>query len=110
MQLDSPKPENFSICPTCHHVQGRVTGQLIPSKDRIVLFQSCDCVWAEGRRTGIFPTRWSGFDFNEIWTLCYGCGAELLSSGSRWSVWLCKRCKAYVKRLHQVCGFTVVPI
>ena len=109
--LDSPHPENFSICPACHRLQGRVTGRHDASgQDHVVLAQSCDCVRAEGRRTGVFPERWPGFDFNEVWTLCYGCGAELLSSGSRWSVWLCKRCKAYVHRLHQLSGVAVVPL
>jgi hypothetical protein len=101
--LEPPRPEEFTICPTCHRLQGQVAG-------RPELVQSCECVWAEGRRTGIFPPRWPGFDFNEAWTLCHGCGAEVLPSGSRWSVWVCKPCKAGVRRLHQVCGVDVVPV
>ena len=109
--LDWPHPENFRICRACHQLQGRVTGRPgTPGQDRVVLVQSCDCVGAEARRPGVVPERWPGFDFNEVWTLCYGGGAELLSSGSRWSVWLCERSKAYVHRLHQVCGVAVVPI
>jgi hypothetical protein len=109
--LDLPHPENFTICRACHRLQGRVTGRRDePGRERVELVQSCDCVWAEGRRTGVFPERWPVRDFNEVWTLCHGCGAELLSSGSKWSTWLCERCKACVRRLHQVCGFAVVPI
>jgi hypothetical protein len=109
--LDPPHPEEFTICPTCHRLQGQVAGRRNDAtQDRVVLVQSCECVWAEGRRTGIFPPRWPGYDLNEVWTLCYGCGAEVLARGSRWSVWFCVPCKAGVRRLHEVCGGDVVPI
>ena len=109
--LDPPDPEDFTICPTCRRLQGHVEGRRTEStQDRVVLVQSCGCAWAEGRRAGIFPAPWPGFDLNEVWTLCYGCGAELLASGSRWAVWFCERCKDHVRRLHQVCGVHVVPI
>lgn len=98
--LDPPHPEKFTICPTCHRLQGQVAGRRNDAtRERVVLVQSCDCVGAEGRRPGPSPPRWPGYDFNEAWTLCYGCGAEVLASGSRWSVWFCEPCKAGVRRL-----------
>jgi hypothetical protein len=109
--LDPPHPEEFTICPTCHRLQGQVAGRRADAtRDRVVLVQSCECAWVEGRRTGIFPPRWPGYDLNEAWTLCYGCGAEVLASGSRWSVWFCEPCKAGVRRLHQICGVHVIPL
>ena len=53
---------------------------------------------------------WRGFDFNEVFTLCYGCGVELLRSGSRWSVWFCDPCKRSVSSLNEVCQSYVIPI
>ena len=103
-----PHPENFTICPTCYRLQGRVS-HVQPGGDHPALEQSCACARAEGRRSGIVPARWPGFDFNEVWTLCYSCGAALLESGSRWSVWFCEHCKERVRRLHQVCGAYVIP-
>ncbi len=109
MRYAAPQAEDFTICPTCYRLRGSVRedgGTQVP----VVLVQDCDCAWAVGRRTGSFPERWLGYDVNQVWELCYGCGAEVLPSGSRWSVWFCTDCTERVRRLHTACGAYVIPI
>jgi hypothetical protein len=89
---------------------------------RTVPFRLC------GRCTGIFEVgprryrrqrcrcedqedeRWPGFDVNERVTLCRCCAAEVLHSGSRWSVWFCPDCLERIKALHDRLGGTLIPI
>ena len=54
--------------------------------------------------------RWPGFDINEIVTLCYCCGREVLKSGSKWSVWFCQECKESVMTLNAFAQRTIIPI
>lgn len=37
--------------------------------------------------------RWPGHDFNEHALLCLCCGLEVVSSGSRWSSYVCRECQ-----------------
>lgn len=53
---------------------------------------------------------WDGFDYNEVVTLCYCCGTELLRSGSRWSVWFCEQCKERVVEFNTEADRTIIPI
>ena len=54
--------------------------------------------------------RWPRFDFNKIFELCNCCGAELLRSGSKFSIWFCDQCKEYVRQLHARTGRYLIPI
>jgi ADP-ribosylglycohydrolase len=54
--------------------------------------------------------KWSGFDFNELVSLCYCCGQEVLKSGSRWSTWFCEDCKHKVIQLNAQVQRCVIPI
>ena len=53
---------------------------------------------------------WGGFDFNEVITLCYCCGAVLLASGCKWGTWFCEDCKPRMVAINDVCGRYVVPL
>jgi len=95
---------SFHICGICYTLCGCVEGN---SEQR----QECACIWSQVR-AGLRPppTPWPGFDFPKAAELCYGCGAEVLSSGSRWSVWFCDECKEQVCALHQRHQRYLIPI
>jgi hypothetical protein len=95
---------SFKICRVCHTLCGCVWGN---SERR----QECACIWSQVR-AGLRPalTRWPGFDFPKAAELCYCCGAEVLNSGSRWSVWFCNECKEHVRLLHQRHRRDLIPI
>ena len=54
--------------------------------------------------------KWQGFDFNEAITLCHCCGQEVLSSGTKWSVWFCSPCKKRVVGFNTQYQQTIIPI
>jgi hypothetical protein len=95
---------SFQICGVCYTLYGCVGGN---SKQR----QECECIRSQ-MRAGLrpSPTPWTSFDFPEAATLCYGCGAEVLRSGSRWSVWFCDACKEQVRVLHQRHRRYLIPV
>ena len=95
---------SFHICGVCYTLRGCIGGN---SERR----QECDCARSQVR-AGLrpSPTPWPGFDFEEAATLCYCCGAEVLRSGSRWSVWFCDSCKEQVRVLHQRYRRYLIPI
>lgn len=96
----------LKICGRCSALRGRWT-----DRHGQIHTQGCECKCAGTRgvaRRG--RTTWPGFDFNKIAELCYCCGAEVLRSGSRWSVWFCSDCKARVDAVHRRTGGTVIPI
>jgi hypothetical protein len=45
--------------------------------------------------------KWLGFDYREIIELCHCCSQQLLTSGSRWSVFFCEDCKRKVIELNK---------
>lgn len=94
---------SFKICGVCYTLCG--------CKGDCEQRQECACTWAQVR-AGLrpSPTPWPGFDFPEVATLCYCCGAEVLRSGSRWSVWFCDACKEQVRVLHQRHRRYLIPI
>jgi hypothetical protein len=53
---------------------------------------------------------WVGFDFNTEVELCYCCGAEAITSGSRWSSFYCEECREQVLKLNRSVGRWVIPI
>jgi hypothetical protein len=54
--------------------------------------------------------RWTGFDFNEVITLCYCCGAVLLPSGGRFDTWFCGECTPRMEAINDVRGQYVIPV
>ncbi|HWW53634.1 MAG TPA: hypothetical protein VNY84_07690 [Acidimicrobiales bacterium] len=85
--------DDLVICPTCFCLRGPVgDGRL----------QRCTCERVDDR--------WPGYDFNQAWELCHCCGAEVLKSGSRWSLWFCEECNARVLAFNEVAGPRVIPI
>jgi hypothetical protein len=72
--------------------------------------QLCACQSSTLREQRIEIDQWIGFDFNELATLCYGCGTQVLRSGWRFSVWFCDDCKARVRRINEEFQFALIPI
>ncbi|MBI3266938.1 MAG: hypothetical protein HYZ67_07810 [Chlamydiae bacterium] len=102
--------EDAKICSSCLDIYGFVYSKMG------VFYQKCDskCLNRDLKKGMLLSEkkqkRWDGFDFNEFVTLCYCCGAELLKSGSRWSVWFCEACKKRVLEFNQEMGTSVIPI
>ena len=87
----------MQICRTCYKVFG-------PWSEYGSEFEhGCDC-------NRFDQPRWEIGDYNERTTLCYGCGIELLKSGTRWSIWFCDFCKARTIKLNDLCGRYVIPV
>jgi len=84
------------VCRTC----GKLSGEFF--KNGSSVRQQCKCEKTD-------EDRWLGFDFNEIVTLCYGCGLAVLPSGSRYSLWFCEPCKQTVCALNDACNAYVIP-
>ena len=95
----------FKICGACYELRGF---WLYQGRE---LQQECECTYSRVR-AGFqpAPARWPVNDFNEVVTLCYCCGAELLRSGSKWSVWFCEECKGRVRALNVRYQRCLIPI
>ena len=74
------------------------------------LDQPCSQECREKKGDSAPSLRWEKFDFNEAVTLCYCCGAELLRSGLRWSVWFCPECKDRVIEINRFLQTYWIPI
>ncbi len=96
---------SFKICRSCHTLRGTWRYQ------NRKLQQHCECTYARVR-AGIqrAPAQWPVCDFNEVATLCDCCGAQLLESGSRWSIWFCRECKARIVALNMRYQRCLIPI
>jgi hypothetical protein len=64
--------------------------------------QRCRC------QAGDEPT-WSGSDFNEHVHLCECCRTEVVTSGTKWSSFLCGECKARAVAVNERARATIVP-
>jgi len=95
----------LSICQWCYRLFGfwryRSGGRA-----QAVWEQLCSC--SRGPRSE--RPNWPGFDYNNVVELCKCCGAELLQSGSKWSVWFCDECKRNVTELNGTAGFALISI
>jgi hypothetical protein len=98
---------SFEVCVRCYELHGPFDHAWKGTQYRFV--QECRCE-REARPDGERQPTWMSFDFNDGAELCYGCGAELLRSGSRFSVWFCGPCKARVAECNRAAGVAVVPI
>ncbi|MDH7512837.1 MAG: hypothetical protein QHH14_07825 [Clostridiales bacterium] len=101
--------EEMKVCLTCGEIFGdwryeEEIGEIFPKYVSLSGHQKCTC------KRDREEEKWPGFDFNEALTLCYGCGAELLISGSRWSVWFCESCKESVISFNSLLGSPLIPL
>jgi len=133
---DGVEAENFinyvdysqmKICSRCCEVYGHwkyqpniielFTEEELLGKDRLygvehLRYQQCSCK----DKTAVVPGpenpewAWLGFDYEKIIELCRCCGSEILTSGSRWSVFFCKDCKNKVAELNGQFQKAIVPI
>jgi len=87
--LMHPIYDQMKICKVCRFVYG----PLKFVEDNREFYQPCECNSAYSWRNEKSLQRAFNLDLDEIITLCYSCGTELISSGTRWSVWFCKFCK-----------------
>lgn len=55
-------------------------------------------------------SRWQGYDYNEVVCLCSCCGATLLRSGSKFSVWFCGDCKDRAVHVNRFLQAYVLPV
>ena len=95
----------MKVCADCGKVHGswKEKGMFNPTFQ-----QRCGC--ENRKRTTDNSEKWPGFDFNEVVTLCYCCGSDLLTSGSRWSVWFCKECAKKISTVNHNIGLWLIPI
>ena len=107
----------MAVCGDCFEIYGHWRyKQEIAEGPNSILWQFCDreCP-TRSKKPGITmkaesEEKWPGFDFNTIVELCYCCGQDVLSSGSRWSVWFCEECKEKVINFNTKFQQTVIPI
>ncbi len=85
------------ICGTCHRISGWVRDKNWK--------QTCRCEKSSTQRE-----LWRNRDFPTNAELCYCCGAVLLRSGSKFSVWFCLECKANVTSFNRRVGRYAIPI
>jgi hypothetical protein len=108
MRIDHPERiVEMVVCGDCRDVVGpfyQLYGKLAGDGP---LEQSGTCA-LHPARPGV-PT-WPLFDFNRGVDLCYCCGIEPLTSGSRYSVWFCDICKPMVLRLNAVHQRCIIPL
>lgn len=96
------------LCTRCLEVAGPWRQRYEP---RGPLRQLCSCERRSLNESGEpTPEPWPSFDFNQAVTLCYCCGMEPLTSGSRFSVWFCDECKLRVRRVNEELRFYLIPI
>lgn len=55
-------------------------------------------------------TRWERYDFNRKYELCWCCGLEIIPSGSKFSSFYCRDCKARIWYLNQKLGQCLIPL
>ena len=108
MRIDHPERiAEMVVCGDCRDVVGpfyRLYGTLAGQGP---LKQRGTCAGHPPRPRA--PT-WPRFDFNRGVDLCYCCGIEPLTSGSKYSVWFCDICRPMVMRLNAVHQRCIIPL
>jgi hypothetical protein len=89
--------ERIELCLDCGELRGPWPSGLV---------QWCGCDRAASPQ---HQERWDHYDHNTVAELCRCCALELLESGSKWSIWLCRPCLEEVKALNRQAG-CVFPI
>jgi len=89
---------DMKICAVCGEVFGRIR---FPGEPR-VSWQPCNCGRTPaGSPAGDDLAEYLNLDFSQAVTLCYGCGRELVQSGSKWSLLFCEYCYTSVRHSSQ---------
>lgn len=96
--------KEFKVCAKCGGIYGTWDYRPKGSNLSYLLYQKCSC------DNGTPYEEWPCYDFNEIVTLCYCCGREILNSGSKMSIWFCEECKKRVLELNRTHQKRIVPI
>lgn len=102
---DRVQIRKMKICTDCGKVHGTWKNRGLFKSTYV---QRCGCV--HGKYNADNSEKWPDFDFDEIVTLCYCCGSELLPSGSRWSVWFCEECKKNILAMNHKVRAWLIPI
>ncbi len=97
----------FEVCGRCYELRGPFDYTWKGTQYTFV--QECRCE-RDARPDDARPPTWISFDFNTGAELCNACGAEVLASGSRWSVWFCAACKERAVAFNDRAGVALVPI
>src|SRR4030042_3262893 len=104
----------MKVCTECGKIYGfwHYQSGHVGSSGGIDHYQKCSCKTAKPDMPpeGQGQKKWRGFDFNEVITLCHCCGQEVLSSGTKWSVWFCSPCKERVIEFNTKYQQTIIPI
>jgi len=104
----------MKVCTECGEIYGfwHYQSGHVSSLGGIDHYQKCGCKTAKPDMPpkGQGQKKWRGFDFNEAITLCHCCGQEVLSSGTKWSVWFCSPCKERVIKFNTKYQQTIIPI
>jgi hypothetical protein len=83
------------VCGRCSLLRAEVPGRF---------HQCCRCETPTSRE----PIR--GYDFAMAAELCRCCGAQLVASGSKYSVWFCQPCLQLVRGFNDQLGCYIIPI
>jgi len=90
---------SLSFCPKCMQPHG--TFKL---RWHEWVEHRCDCDKHE-------DPKWSeGMDFNKAYETCYCCGLEVIQTGSRWSTFYCRDCRAAIRKFNDSVGTCVIPL
>jgi hypothetical protein len=95
---ETERAARMHVCRTCFELRGPFTDTF----NRCKRVQPCECDPEQ--------PRWNGYDYNCAAELCFGCAADVVSSGSRWSVFFCDDCKASVCAYNDAVGRSAIPI
>jgi hypothetical protein len=98
--------KNLRICPKCFRLRG-----LVILEDGYAVKQKCACYWPlkENKWQVKLAGRNYYYDFNELHEICYCCGLEVIPSGSKWSLFYCRDCKARIRKLNEMIGRCIIP-
>jgi hypothetical protein len=96
--------QHMQVCSTWAGLYGPFTDDWHESI--VIRHQKCGC---QNRSREQTEPRWPRADFNTAVELCYSCAAEVILSGSRWSVFFCEDCRPRVFALNRSYGLAVIP-
>ena len=97
----------MTLCTRCFRLRGPCNVTRAGEDEDLCATLEHDCSCSIDRSD---KPSWPRYDFNEAVCLCHCCGAVLLPSGSRWSVWFCEDCKHKIVALNKLAGNCLIPI
>jgi hypothetical protein len=99
----------MKICSRCGDLYGKFRYEpeirsIFAGQSLVTIEQFCECRDRKNQEL------WERFDFNEIITLCFSCGQDLMMSGSRWAIWFCFECMNRVNNYNVEHPMYYIPI